>query len=247
MRRRRSSSGFTLVELIVGVLLGSIVLMGAFSMMTNMITAEVNGMRSDTVTSWSLAGINTMNTDIAGASALSYPGNAGSQGDNRLVICTQWSTKSNPPQGTQMLGAIPTAAPTNGPPMYIYNYCWDQDAGDVGTPFYNALLRKRTHLDIPTLPAVLPPGSCPTVPLTCNQLNYTGGDFGSDTIVATGVYPDTNNDFIFTADPNTLNAVRVRFVVGNPNASAKSAGGSGGTVTPVPVSVPFNTEIILED
>ena len=241
MSRRRSSPGFTLVEMIVGVLLGSIVLMGVFSIMTNMVSQEVNGMRTGTVTAWSLAGINTMSADIAGASALSYPQPPGQ--DNNLIVCEKWSTKMNPPVGGEMLGATGS--------MTIRSYCWDTT--DIA-PFKNSLLRfVQTH----------PLGSgetCPTAPLVCNQLTYrannefVGGALGNpDTIVATGVYQDAALDPIFTADPNTLNAVRVRFSVGNPAANAVSAGGappvgaSAGTVTSMPVTISFNTEIILED
>jgi prepilin-type N-terminal cleavage/methylation domain-containing protein len=221
--KRRASPGFTLIELIVAMVLSSVVLMGLFSIMTNMVQAEVNGMRQGTVTAWSLAGISAMNSDIAGASYIAYPG-AGNAGADALVVCTNWSPNALPG---------PTAGPIPGGPAGndVYTYCYDTTDAP---PFGNSILRKHVFNGAAACPGAAPAG--------CTSGNYPG-----DSIVATGVYRDTNSDNLFSNDPNTLNAVRIRYTVGNPAASAVSAGGNGGTVTAVPVTVPFNTEIILED
>ena len=220
-RRRRGSPGFTLIEMLVATILSSIVLMGMFSILTNMVTAEVNSMRNGTVTAWSLAGLNAMNTDIAGAGTLSFPAPGG--GSDSLTVCANWS---------KLIGTL-GGAPQGSGPTTVYNYCWDSTDAP---PFGNALLRKVQSY---------PPGpaTCPAAPPS----PCTSGVYGTDSIVATGVYKDSANDPIFYADPKTLNAVRVRFIIGNPAGNAASAGGNGGTVNQVPVSVPFNTEIILED
>lgn len=225
--RRRKSAGFTLIELLVATILSSIILMGMFSILTNMVSAEVNGMRNGTVTAWSLAGISTMNTDIAGAGAIGYPP-AGAVGDDSLIVCTNWSTRTAPP-----------AAVVTGNGNDVFYYCWDTtDAA----PFGNALLRRRVNHAGGS-------EACPTAAIACNQATYSagGGFYGTDTIVATGVYKDGAADHIFVQDANTANAVRLRYTVGNAAANAVSAGSNGGTVNAVPVSVPFNTEIILED
>ena len=224
LRRRRTSPGFTLIELLVATILSTIVLMGVFSIMTNMVTTEVNAMRNGTVTSWSLAGLSVMNTDIAGAGAIAYPPK-NAVGDNNLIVCTNWSMKTTPP-------AVVVTGGTNK----ILYYCWDTTDA---TPFQNAILRK--EVDNPSGGE-----SCPTAPIACNHATY-----GNDAIVATGVYSDGVHN-LFVQDPLTLNAVRMRFIVGNPAANAVSAGsnneaGVPGTVNAVPVSIPFNTEIILED
>jgi prepilin-type N-terminal cleavage/methylation domain-containing protein len=225
--RRRNSSGFTLIELVVATVLAGIVLMGTFSILTSMVTAEVNGMRTGTVTAWSLAGINAMSSDIASSGALAYPPMvAGANSDDYLVVCTNWTSKP---------GYFAVVDPTQG--NTVYSYCLDTtDAAP--SPFANAILRNRApHAG----------AACSAAPLA----PCTGGVYGSDSIVATGVYrsdaASTNIEKIFTTDLHTLNAVRINFLVGNPVGTAVSAGGNGGTVTPVPVSVPFNTEIILED
>ena len=227
MSRRRKSSGFTLIELVVATALSSVVLMGMFSILSNMVSAEVNGMRNGTVTAWSLAGISVMNADISGAGALSYPA-AGGAGADELVVCTNWSTRTNPP-------AVVQSAAQGGTGNKVNYYCWDTTDASP-SPFANALLR----MSVPhgagaeACPAGAPPFPC------------TAAGYGTDSIVATGVYRNAGNPIFYT-DPNTLNAVRIRFVVGNPAVGAVSMGGNDKTVTPVPVSIPFNTEIILED
>jgi prepilin-type N-terminal cleavage/methylation domain-containing protein len=223
VRRRRRSSGFTLIELIVACALSSIVLIGMFSITTNMVAAEVNGMRTGTVTAWTIASIGAMNADISGAGAIGYP-TIGAPTQDFLTVCTNWSSKL----------AVPAAIDnTVGNTVTIYCY----DTTDPA-PFANSILRSQAfHVG---------PGSavCPVgVPPLCTSANYGG----ASSIVATGVYRDAA-PALFNRDPKTMNAVRLRFVVGNPLAG-NSAGSNPATntQTPVPVSVPFNTEIILED
>ena len=216
LSRRRGSTGFTLIELIIATSLSSIVLMGMFSIMSNMVAAEINGMRNGTVTAYSLAGISAMNTDIAGSGAIGFPASGGTA--NSLVVCTNWSIRTSPPAVVQA-GAGNT----------VYNYCWDT------TDLPNALLRATT----------IHGGGAETCPgaamAPCTMATYGNA-------AVTGVYQDpANPNLIFYTDPKTMNAVRIRYIVGNPAANANSAGGSAGQVTAVPVSVPFNTEIILED
>jgi hypothetical protein len=143
-----------------------------------------------------------------------------------LIVCTNWSTRT-----------APAAVVQAGAGNYVYYYCWD--TADAA-PYKNSLLRM----------VVQNAGgaeSCPNAPPACTAAAYSGGKYGGDDLAATGIYPDAAVDPIFYTDPNTMNAVRLRYIVGNPAVSAVSAGSNGQTVTPVPVSVPFNTEIILED
>ena len=220
-RPRRGDSGFTLIEMIVGSVLASIVLLGLFNFVTTLISSQVSAERSSTVTAFSIAGIGSMNADIAAAGAVGYPA-LGATGDS-LIVCRNWSNRTNPP-----------AAVSAGFTVDVYYYCWDTtDAA----PYGNALLRK----------VVVNNGTCPTVPPACTNGAYTGGTYGANTVVATGVYRDSNADPIFFTDNKTSNAVRLRYQVGDPNANAASAGSNGGTVSATPVTIPYNTEIILED
>lgn len=220
-RRRRRDSGFTLVEMLVASVLASIVLLGMFNFVTTMLSSEVNAQRQSTVTAFSLAGISAMNSDIAAAGAIGYPA-MGASADS-LIVCTNWSNRTAPP-----------AQVAAGFTVDVYYYCYD--TADA-PPYGNAILRK----------VVKNNGACPTAPPACSQAAYTGGAYGADTVVATGVYRDPANDLVFFQDNKTLNAVRLRYAVGNPTGDSNSAGGNGGTVTAVPVTIPYNTEIILED
>lgn len=217
---RRGSTGFTLVEMLVSTILASIVLLGLFNFVSTMVASGVNAERTSTVTAWSLNGISAMNADIAAAGGIGYP-SLGATADE-LIVCTNWSMNGTP---AKEISTANTDA---------YYYCWDQTDAP---PYGNALLRK----------VVQNVGSCPTAALACTQAAMSGGAYGADTVVATGIYRDLSNDPIFFHDDKTMNAVRLRYNVGNPTANALSAGGNGGTITATPVSIPYNTEIVLEN
>lgn len=215
---RRNASGFTLLEILVATVLSTVVLLGLFNLVTSMTTSEVNSARTGTVSAWSLTGAKAMATDIAGSSTLSYPAPGGT-GADYLIVCSNWSPKMNTSGGATLNGGAPKSM----------QYCFDTtDAA----PFGNSILRRTTS-------------ACPTVPVS----PCTSGNYGTDSIVVTGVYRDAANHAVFYTEPNSQipNAVRVRYSVGNPTANSASAGSNGGTVTGAPVSVPYDTEIILED
>lgn len=220
-RARSAASGFTLVEMLVATVLASIVLLGTFNFVTTMVSSQVNAERSSTVTAFSIAGISVMNNDIAAAGAVGYPA-LGVSADS-LIVCTNWSNRTAPPAQVSASFTVD-----------VYYYCYDTSDAP---PYGNAILRK----------VVKNAGSCPTAPPACTNGSYGGGAYGADTVVATGVYRDASADPVFFTDNKTLNAVRLRYQVGDPNANATSAGGNGGTITANPVTIPFNTEIILED
>lgn len=210
----RSKSGFTLVEMLVATVLASVVLLGLFNLVTNMVQSQVKNTRSGTVSAWAVTALTGMTNDIAGASMLSYPA-VGSSSDY-LIVCSNWSTKMNTTGGAVLNGGAPSSQ----------QYCYDTtDAAPNG----NTILRRTTN-------------TCPTAPVTpCTVANYGG----TNAVVATGVYRNGGNP-IFFSDNKTLNGVRIRLTIGNPTANAASAG-SGGAVMASPVSIPYDTEIILED
>jgi prepilin-type N-terminal cleavage/methylation domain-containing protein len=215
---RRPPTGFTLIEMLVATVLASVVLLGLFNLVTSMVTNEVNSMRTGTVSAWSLTAAKAMTTDISGASTLRYPA-AGGAGSDYLIVCSNFSPMMNTAGGGTMNGGTPKSA----------QYCYDTTEG---APYGNSILRLTTN-------------SCPAAPVTpCTSANYGGGS-----IVVTGVYRDSSNHAVFYTEPNAQipNAVRIRYSIGNPAANAASAGSNGGTVTGAPVSIPYNTEVILED
>jgi len=220
---RRGDSGFTLIEMLVATVLSTIVLLGLFNFTANMTSASIRNQRMDTTSAWAQAGIDSMSSDIAAAGAIGYPP-SGAAGADTLIVCTNWTMRGTTP------GQVVTtpATPTNN-----YYYCFDTtDAA----PYGNAILRKVMNNT----------GTCPTVAPACTQASYSSGARGGDTIVATGIYRNGVNP-VFVQDPNTLNAVRLRYAVGNPTGNSVSAGGNGGTITEAPVTIPYDTEIILEN
>jgi prepilin-type N-terminal cleavage/methylation domain-containing protein len=136
--RKRNSPGFTLIELIVAVALSTIVLIGVFSLMTNMVQTEVTSMRNGTVTVWSLASISAMNADIVGSSYLSYP--SPGPGQDSLVTCTNWSPIA---AAGGVAGPVNTAAGNT-----VYEYCY--------LPASNVLLRNVITNAVAACPGAAP-------------------------------------------------------------------------------------------
>ena len=147
-KKRRSRAGFTLLEMVVALSISSIVLIGAFVMLSNMVQYEVEGMRKGSVNAWSLASLVAMNGEIEAANVLVYP--RGGSGDDTLVACSNWSRVMSTVMntlGTGVIGVGPT----------VYTYCWDAVT--------NVLRRKVAGGICPSAYTVTP----------CDTANY-GGD-----------------------------------------------------------------------
>lgn len=138
---------------------------------------------------------------------------------NSLVVCTNWTRIVNGPNGQQV-------SPIGPNPSVLY-YCWDNAAN---------VLRRMAVLNT----------NCPNVgagPPACSAAGY-----GAGSTVATAVYQNAGN-WVFTNDPQVNNAVRVRFVVGNPAQGQVNTTGAGaaGAVFQNPQSLAFDTRIVLEN
>lgn len=133
-----------------------------------------------------------------------------------LVVCSNWSRLMNTTGG----------APLGAGPTRIYTYCWDAAS--------NALRRMN------------PPGagSCPGVGYTPPAC--TVGSYGSDSLIATGVYRDASNNFIFTADPATAGTVRIRYTVGKATPGTALNEGNGMTKFVNPQTMTFDTRLTLD-
>ena len=219
MNARGRAAGFTLVELILAVGLSTVVLIGAFSMLTSMIQYEVEAGRKGSVTGGSLMSLGAMNADIAAASCLVTPPLSGVPGDS-LVVCTNWSrqAKQGDPNGNFLDS-------TSG--NTIYSYCYDPA---------NFLIRGMSQS-----------GACPAVgaaPPVCTVAGYPTG-----TVLATGVYRDKNGSLLFQYDTTTPGAIQLHYVVGNPNAGTVSGPGAGNNQTNFanPVSLAIDTKILMEN
>ncbi|MBI3564677.1 MAG: prepilin-type N-terminal cleavage/methylation domain-containing protein [Elusimicrobia bacterium] len=145
--------------------------------------------------------------------------NGAGAADNNLVLCTNWSRLMAPPNGAVLSAAV-------GPGPTVIYYCWDSAT--------NVLRR------------MVLGGNCPNVgvgPPACNAANY-----GAGSVVATAVYQNAGN-FLFTVDTSVKNAVRTRYVVGNPAQGQvnSTGGGASGVVFQNPQSMAFDTRIVLEN
>ncbi len=214
--RAPENRGFSLIELVIATGISSAVLIGVLSIAASMVQYEVESGRKSSVTAWSLASITAMNRDIASGSVIQWPNVAGGVADS-LVICTNWSRLAG--------GGPPNGAQLSliGPAPTVISYCW-QAASNV--------LRRRVVA-----------GNCPNfaaVPPACTAANY-----GGSSVVATGVYRIGANS-IFQNDPLIQNAVRMQFVVGNPNQGTVNAGGGAANFVN-PQSLTFDTKVLMEN
>ena len=217
MRPRRDRRGFSLLELVIALSLSAVVLISVFSIAASMVQFEVEGGRKGSVTAWSLASITAMNRDIASASVIQYPTALNSA--NSLVVCTNWTTLLNAPNGQQLS--------TIGPGPSVLYYCWDNSAN---------VLRRMAVLNT----------NCPNSgvgPPACSAVGY-----GAGSVVATAVYQNSGN-WVFTNDNLVTNSIRIRFVVGNPSQGQVNTTGTGasGPVFQNPQSLAFDTRVVLEN
>ncbi len=219
MKKARNRRGFSLLELIIAVSISSIVLIGIFSIAASMVQFEVESARKGSISAWTMASITSMNRDIAGASVLQWPNGNGASADT-LLVCTNWSRLIAPTPDGGRLSFI-------GPAPTITSYCWDG-----GT---HLLRRSALAGNCPNMP---------TVPPACGAGNYPD-------VVATSVYKDVGNPDIFTAEVHGTGvdgyAVRLRYVVGNPNQGTVDLPGGPGTIFVNPQSLSFDTKILLEN
>ena len=225
MKSLKNSCGFSLLELIIAVSISSLVLIGIISVATSMVQFEVESARKGSVTAWTMASITTMNRDIASASVIQWPSGDGATADT-VRLCTNWSrlAGAGPAPGN---GAILSVTPPN---PTVISYCWEG----------------ATHL----LRRLVATAACPNVgvaPPACDAANYGAGD-----IVATAVYQAPGNpNLIFTSEVHGAAvdgyAVRLRYVVGNPNQGTVDVPSGPGTVFVNPQSLTFDTKIPLEN
>jgi prepilin-type N-terminal cleavage/methylation domain-containing protein len=221
-KAKPANAGFTLLEMVVALSISSIVLIGVFVMLSSMVQYEVEGMRKGSVNAWSLASLVAMNGEIEAANLLAYP--RGGSGANTLVVCSNWSRLMSSLGGTMNTlggGAMNTLGGGAGVGPTVYSYCWDSTT--------NVLRRKVVA------------GACTYTVTSCDTTSYPG-----DSLIATGVYQDAANDPIFTADPAFNGSVRLRYVVGNPNAGASPHEGNGMTNFVNPQSMAFDTRLTLD-
>jgi prepilin-type N-terminal cleavage/methylation domain-containing protein len=185
-------NGFSLIELVIAVSLASFVLVGVATIAAQMARTQVDGIRSGTVSGWSVASYMTMAKEIEDANVLAYPVNNGDNADS-IVVCKNWSRD----QGAGPPGAALDAAL----PVSVIQYC--VDATDPDSTHYR--LRRYANVGL----GVTCPAS-PAAPVTCNA---AGPGWTENGIVGFRVEHLNGFATVFWRD-NAIGGVRLRYSIG---------------------------------
>ena len=188
----RKDSGFTLIELIIAVSLASFVLVGVITIAATMARNQINGIRSGTVTGWSLVSYLSMAKEIEDSNVLAYPINEGDQADS-LIVCRNWSRA----QGTLPGGMLDTSP---GAVATVTQYCVDLTAPVAPETGYT--LRRFSYN-----------GNCPYpgVPATCSA---TPGAPWSANVSVVGFRLEKLGGLNVFMRANSIGGVRLRYVIG---------------------------------
>jgi type II secretory pathway pseudopilin PulG len=216
----RRSSGFSIIELVIAISLASFVLVGVATIAAQMARNQIDGIRSGTVTGWSLVSYLSMAKEIEDSNVLAFPIANGAASDS-LIVCKNWS---------RVIGGRINVNPD--PPgadfVTVIQYCVDS------TDAANLVLRRFAN----TGTAVVCPD--PGVPVACTAApggtwNENGAGNGIGVI---GFKLEKLAGFpnVFTRD-NSIGGVRVRYVIGRQTATSND---------PTPKSTPFDIGIAMQ-
>lgn len=177
--------GFSIIELVIAISLASFVLVGVATIAAQMARTQVDGIRSGTVTGWSVLSYIAMAKEIEDSNVLAYPTVNGSSSDS-LLLCKNWS---------RVVGGKLDAAGTTS----VIQYCVDTSDAT------NFILRRYEN----TGAAVACPS--PGVPVACTA--SPGGTWTDTSVVGFRLEKLTGFPNVFTRD-NSIGGVRLRYVIG---------------------------------
>ncbi len=186
--------GFSLIELVIAVSLASFVLLGVASIAAQMVRAQVDGMRSGTVTGWTLVSYTAMVKEIEDANVLAYPTNGTSQ--DQLIICKNWSRAYG--------GKLDSSGNVS-----VVQYCVDGTAPVAPETGYTLRRYENTGAAV-TCPS-------PGVPVSCTSLTPPGTWTRKDVIGFR--LEKVGGANIFTRD-DAIGGVRINYIIGSPAATA---------------------------
>lgn len=203
--------GFSLAELVIAMALSSFVMIGIVGISAQMVRYQVEGMKKGSVTGWSLVSISRMNKEIEDATVLVYPTNGSGARDN-LIGCKNWSRYANGGAGGRLDAS---GAPAGN--VVLFYYCYDTT---------NRYIRRYANVGT----AVACPAGVPAIPACDGSGGWTEND-----VVATGVYRDTSNNFLFRR-ADEVGGIQIRYVIGNPTPT---------TNMPQPQTMAFDTRLAM--
>ena len=216
----RKDSGFSIIELVIAISLASFVLVGVATIASQMARSQIEGIRSGTVTGWSLVSYLSMAKEIEDANVLAFPIANGASSDS-LIVCKNWSRVVGGKLNTNV-------APPGADSVTAVQYCVDS------TDAANLVLRRFAN----TGAGVTCPD--PGVPVACvaapgGTWNENGAGNGISVI---GFHLEKMAGFptVFTRD-NSIGGVRLRYVIGRQTPT---------TNDPNPKSTPFDIGIAMQ-
>lgn len=185
----RKSPGFSLIELVIAVSLASFVLVGVATIAAQMTRAQVEGIRSGTVTGWSLVSYLSMSKEVEDSNVLAYPIADGSSSD-ALIVCRNWS---------RMMGPLPGGKLDAAGVVSVVQYCVD-----TSDPV-NFRLRRYANVGS----AVTCPN--PAAPVACSA--SPSGTWTETGVIGFRLEKLAGFPNMFTRD-NSIGGVRLRYAIG---------------------------------
>lgn len=186
-----NNRGFSIIELVIAISLSSFVLVGVATIAAQMARSQIEGIRSGTVTGWSLVSYLSMSKEIEDANVLAFPIADGSSAD-ALIACTNWS---------RVVGGKLDA---NAPGLVtVTQYCVDS------TDATNLILRRYANVGA----GVVCPN--PGVPVACTAA--PGGTWTQTGVIGFRM-EKLGGQNVFLRD-NSIGGVRLRYVIGRQTAT----------------------------
>lgn len=213
----RKAPGFSIIELVIAISLSSFVLVGVATIAAQMARSQMEGIRSGTMTGWSLVSYLAMAKEIEDANVLAFPIADGSSSDS-VIVCKNWSRMQSPAPGKlSNLDPVTGAAAA----VAVVQYCVDS------TDPANLVLRRYANVGA----AVTCPN--PGVPVACAA--SPGGSWTQVGVVGFRV-EKLGGANVFTRD-NSVGGLRVRYVIGRQTAT---------TNEPIVKFTPFDFKIGMQ-
>lgn len=184
---RKSSGGFSIIELVIAISLSSFVLVGVATIAAQMARSQIEGIRSGTMTGWSLVSYLSMSKEIEDANVLAFPIANGASADS-LLVCKNWSRVVN--------GKLDANAPGL---VTVTQFCVDTTTSPP-----DLILRRYSNVGA----AVVCPD--PGVPVACTAA--PGGTWTETGVVGFRM-EKLGGQNVFLRD-NSIGGVRLRYVIG---------------------------------
>lgn len=191
----KNARGFSIIELVIAVSLASFVLVGVATIAAQMARTQLDGVRTGTMTGWSVVSYMAMSKEIEEGNVLAFPIADGSSSDN-LIICKNWS---------RMMGSLPGGRLDTNSPVSVIQYC--VDSSDTS----NLVMRRYANVGVGV--------SCPNPgsPVTCSA--SPPGTWTETGIVGIRLEKISGGPSTVFLRDNAIGGVRLRYVIGRQTAT----------------------------